>query len=301
MLVLASLLAYANQANACIPTINWNDSINFCGGNSITLSAVNQNSTYLWSTGATTPTLTVSSSGTYWVKVTNPCGSANDTVHVSADSPLYLNLGVDRKVCQSTTLTVPQNSFSTYLWQDGSTASQMQVTQTGTYWVEVVNGCGTFEDTVQITVESQPNPSLGPDINDCTPTTHSFYVPTFTNASVLWSTGDTGTSISTANPGTYWVEMSNSCGTFTDSVTITLNQGQTLSIGDTINKCANGLAVLQANVTGGSYQWSTGASSKNIKCTIARQLLASIHGSLWYLLRHSIGGEFWQGAGKSGA
>lgn len=52
-------------------------------GQTLVLDAGNPGSGYLWSTGAVTQTLPVSISGTYWVNVSNFCGSDSDTIDVS--------------------------------------------------------------------------------------------------------------------------------------------------------------------------------------------------------------------------
>lgn len=56
------------------------DSLALCKNASFVLDAKNQGSTYLWSTGATSQSITVNKAGTYSVTVTSPCGSATDQV-----------------------------------------------------------------------------------------------------------------------------------------------------------------------------------------------------------------------------
>jgi hypothetical protein len=58
-------------------------------GESIVLDARNPGSSYLWSTGATTRTITVSTTGTYAVTVTNDCGTGWDDIYVS----VYIGIG----------------------------------------------------------------------------------------------------------------------------------------------------------------------------------------------------------------
>jgi hypothetical protein len=61
-----------------------------CSGNPTTLSVNGVFSSYLWSTGETTPTIEISSGGTYWVQVENANGcQANDTTTISETSISY--------------------------------------------------------------------------------------------------------------------------------------------------------------------------------------------------------------------
>ncbi|WP_417610682.1 gliding motility-associated C-terminal domain-containing protein [Owenweeksia hongkongensis] len=262
------LLAAVNlQAeDFCVPVINWSKSVSFCQGNSITLNAYNPNSTYIWSTNANTSSISVNTSGTYWVTVTNSCGSTSDTIQVYVDQFVNVNLGADRAVCSSSNpkLTVPYSPSSTYKWQDNSTSNEINITQSGQYHVKVTNSCGTYSDTVNITLHNPAVINLGPDQNYCVPGSHTLSIPNNTTGNVVWSNSSTAKSISVNSNGKYWVKVTNSCGVFTDTVRITYEKGTTLDIGDTIGKCNNVSYSLLANVTGGSYLWSTNATSQGI-------------------------------------
>ncbi|MDZ7845320.1 MAG: gliding motility-associated C-terminal domain-containing protein [Owenweeksia sp.] len=251
---------------ACIPTINWGASVSFCQGNSFTLSAQNANATYNWSTGATSPSITISSSGTYWVQVTNPCGSASDTIDVIVDQPISINLGADRSVCSSspTQLSVPYHATTTYQWSTGATANSISVSQSGSYHVTATNACGTFTDTVQLTSENPPAIGLGSDITRCTPGPVSLSIPTNTTGSILWSDGSQGYTMSVASAGNYWVKAINACGSYADTINVHyLITGQVFSH-DSLPLCSGGNIGLSSPAPASSYQWSTGATSQSI-------------------------------------
>ncbi|MCC6683789.1 MAG: hypothetical protein IT247_01835, partial [Bacteroidia bacterium] len=91
------------------PTVNVGTDISTC--TSTTLDAGNPGSTYLWNNNDTTRTLTASTSGTYFVKVTNNGCFAYDTITVTITS-------LDTAVSLSgTVLTAAQNGAS-YQWLD---------------------------------------------------------------------------------------------------------------------------------------------------------------------------------------
>jgi gliding motility-associated-like protein len=86
------------QSNTCIEQENFylhfkkdpvanlgSDTMFFCTGSKI-LSSINPNSTYLWSTGSTFPSITVNAPGTYWLQVTENGCKASDTMKVLADT-----------------------------------------------------------------------------------------------------------------------------------------------------------------------------------------------------------------------
>ncbi|MFN5386446.1 MAG: PKD domain-containing protein [Bacteroidota bacterium] len=98
----------------------------------------------LWSTGATTPTLPVAETGTYWINLTTSSGCvATDTINIVSGSLPVVNIAGNTLLCpgQSTTLTADGN-FSNYTWSNGSTGNSITVNQAGEYSVVVTNSNG---------------------------------------------------------------------------------------------------------------------------------------------------------------
>jgi hypothetical protein len=69
------------------PNVDLGPDVVICIGYTTMLDAGNPGATYLWSTGATSQTITVSTSGTYSVTVTNAGGSGFDAVNVTVLDP----------------------------------------------------------------------------------------------------------------------------------------------------------------------------------------------------------------------
>lgn len=77
--------AYVSAAGAA-PVVSLGGDINICAGDSVTLDAGNAGMTYLWSTGATTQTIKVKTTGSYSVTVRNAQGNpGRDTVNVTVN------------------------------------------------------------------------------------------------------------------------------------------------------------------------------------------------------------------------
>ena len=117
----------------------------------LTLDASNSNGDYLWSDGSTNSSLHVTENGEYWVMVSNDCGVATDTVTVDSYAP-SIDLGPSRTVCDTSTLILQPDftNFTTYMWQDGSDNPTFEVSESGTYWVEVSNHCGSTVDSIEL-------------------------------------------------------------------------------------------------------------------------------------------------------
>ncbi|MGA2823651.1 MAG: hypothetical protein ABSE72_09010, partial [Bacteroidales bacterium] len=134
-----------------VPTVNLGPDRSICPGTSTTLDAGPGYTTYLWSTSATSRTITVSTAGTYWVIVTQTGCTASDSLNVALYTVTPVNLGPDTTVCQGQIVTFDAGSCTgcTYLWLDlGSglpigTSQTFTTGQAGTYKVTVTNtnGC----------------------------------------------------------------------------------------------------------------------------------------------------------------
>ena len=114
---------------------------------------------YLWSTGETTQSITVSPDvdTTYTVTVSgcNDCGETTDEVLVSVSGGIELDLGEDQTIClgRFVTLTSPIEADA-YLWSTGETTPSItvQVFSTETYTLEVIKDGCTGSDDVLITL-----------------------------------------------------------------------------------------------------------------------------------------------------
>lgn len=120
--------------------------------------------TYAWNTGANTATISNLCPGTYWYTVSDVGGCFDsDTIVISNPDTLYVNLGIDRKLCIGQTIrldaTASDTALLTYNWQgnNGFTANTAKValTQAGTYQVAVSNrgGC-VVKDTIVLTAQN---------------------------------------------------------------------------------------------------------------------------------------------------
>jgi MAM domain, meprin/A5/mu/PKD domain len=167
-------------------------------------------SSYLWSNGATSQTLSAGATGTYTVDVTTPCGTLRDTVAVTVLAAPVPNLGPDVIGCDSVTLSSAAG-FSSYLWNGGQTSSAITTSIGGLFWVDVIdsNGC-TASDSIGVQVGQTPLVNLQ-NQTLCDGLTGTLDAGQG-GSSYLWSTGDTTQMVMVAQAGTFSVTVSDALG-----------------------------------------------------------------------------------------
>ncbi len=129
------------------PVVDLGHNAIICEGEQLTLDAYNANSTYQWTTGATTSSITVSSTGIYIVTVHNGACAVSDTFFLTVleAPPIQFPVGLSLCPLLQQTLTLDAGAgASSYLWSPGNeTTSSITVSSPGLYSVikEYANGC----------------------------------------------------------------------------------------------------------------------------------------------------------------
>jgi gliding motility-associated-like protein len=109
------------------------------------------NNTYLWQDGSKGPTLTVTTTGTYWEQVTDNNGcTGGDTVAITQVLPNPHGFLVpDTVICNGFPSTITAiGQFDSYLWSSGETAGHITIKQAGDYTLMVTDkhGCSATEE-----------------------------------------------------------------------------------------------------------------------------------------------------------
>ncbi len=279
---------YCSSVTPCLSvTINVNNSPTpsiitavgnsiICPGDSLIL---NGNTGGVWSTGATTTSITVYTTGDYYVINSNSCGTAisNYISATSSSPPPAISISGPNYACfgDNATLTaLPYCSTCTYSWSNNTfppiTTGNIYTdsyTSTTSLYVTASNACGFVTSPVYtITV---PSGAVAPIITGNT----SICSGGSTNLSVSkpcagcnysWNpTGQSGTSVNlnppltttytcTATNACYWLTASSqvtvSVGNFNPDVIITANGPTSFCDGDGV--------ILTANPAGTNYIWS---------------------------------------------
>lgn len=246
--------------------------LNFCEGETALLDATITGATsYVWSTGANTPTISVTNGGPYSVTVTvGPCINT-DAVTVQFLPQPDVNFGADQTICAASFLLDPGLTTAglTYLWSTGETTPTLNITQTGNYSVTVSLGSCSDSDEVNITIIPLIAPDFGP--NPVYACDDADLVLDASNAlagvTYLWTDNSTAPvfTVPAGQSGTYSVTVQASGCSVSTSAEVEFSPAFTLNLGTDQNLCQGGDLVLDAgSVANASYVWSNGANAQQI-------------------------------------
>ena len=155
--------------------------VNICDSESVTLTAETQNVEFRWFVnnmelaGENGPSITVNTSGTYRLEVTNSLGcSASALVAVNVFTSPVVDIEEDTEFCEGTTVVISANTDApAFVWRRngipvGSGNLSLEISQPGTYVFEAfgAGGCST-RDSLTVTQLPAPVFDLGEDRLAC--------------------------------------------------------------------------------------------------------------------------------------
>jgi gliding motility-associated-like protein len=248
-----------------VPVFNLGSDTSICKSDTLILNAtVSSAVSYLWNTGATTPTIKAYQAGLYWCEVNNGC-TYRDSLTILAVKPSpTVSLGSDQTLCIGNTAVLDAtNANSTYLWQDGSTNATYLVDKTGLYWVRVLNSSGcSARDSVNFTFNPAPIFNLGADTSICSKDTVTLNASAANASSYLWNTGATTATLKVYQAGLYWCEAKTGTCIFRDSLTIlSLKPVPTVNLGPDQVLCVGNSVLLDATNANSTYLWQDGSTN----------------------------------------
>jgi len=284
----AALLCDLDCSRPTAPTITASDTTTICAGYHLVLNGNTAGGA--WYNGAqplnlTTPSITITQSGDYYVMVRDECEDSVSSNHIAVtvnplptpsiitSDPPAVNGTVT--VCEGSVVTLSTNQAGT--WNEGSTTTNLLVTSSGDYFVNSTNECGIVSSNViHVTINPLPvGVSAGGPYSNLSVNASPI---TLTGAPVGGIFSGAGVSGNTFDPSvagvgthtiTYSYTNNNGC-TATGTATITVDACN-FSVGNGINGpvnvclyrepyTANAIYSIAA-VDAGSYTWTVSSGS----------------------------------------
>ena len=216
------------------PTITITEDTLLCPNESVEISATVPNMrNILWSNGVSDTTQNVSMEMYYVATITDSIYCViEDSVFVGIAPLPFVNLGNDTIICDGEPifLTPEVSSASSYIWNDGSTDSSLEILIPGTYSVAILdeNSCpasdSVYVDVLASLVQTLPSDTticqdIILELNAYQPTATSYK---WTGESAFYQQNEVTDSIFLVTyAGSYSVEMENLCGGITQYIEVT--------------------------------------------------------------------------------
>lgn len=197
------------------------DTIYSCYKDQVILKNKYDETSYLWNTGETSDSLLVDTAGLYWLKRTTFCDTQIDTFIVINYTDKFNSLIKDTTLCNGDSLVVSLKEFKNKIhWFDNDSSSQKTFLTQGRYWVEERGICENRRHSIDIKYIAIPNVDLRNDTSICSKTSIQLSTTNNPQNKYLWNDGSTRNSLVAIDSGMYWVQVSNMCGSNSDSMVL---------------------------------------------------------------------------------
>jgi gliding motility-associated-like protein len=138
-----------------------------CGNNQIEITAFGNANSFLWSTGDTTPSITLNNAGIYQLISTLGNCKTSDTIQVNKfPFPMVELQPKYHEFCEGQNIKITPAFFvepQDYHWSSGEIKKEIVLKQQGYYKLTVSNACGTYTDSVYVNVLPLPAINAGND------------------------------------------------------------------------------------------------------------------------------------------
>lgn len=258
----------------------------FCQGGSVTLDATTVGAgSYLWSNGATTASISVTTSGTYSCVVTktNGCSATSNAIVVTVNptpAAPVISANGPTTFCNGGSVMLTSSYASGNEWSDNTTGQSITVSSSDDYVVTYTDGNGCFaSDTQAVVVNANPAaPVVTANGSTSFCTGDSVMLSSSYATGNAWSTTETTQNIYVSTSGTYSVTYTdgNGCSATSSATTVSVSSAPapTVSITGSTALCP-GESVTLTSSNGSSYQWYlngnpiNGATSQSYSVTAA--------------------------------
>jgi trimeric autotransporter adhesin len=254
-----------------LPILSINGVDSYCAGASTSLSATPGLAAYQWSNNISSPTIAVSTPGTYSVTASDNNGCSSIAAINVTELPLPApTITGALSFCPggSTTLGL-DNSYSQYLWSNGHNGPSTELNAPGNISVTVTdaNGC-VNEALAQVSVHASPQPQISGALAYCQSSSTTLQAqPGY--ASYAWSGGQAGPALTISQPGTYGLTVvdNNGCEG-SASATVVENALPQPSITGPTSFCAGSVATLDAGPGYQAYLWTGNQNSQQLDISL---------------------------------
>jgi len=196
-----------------------------CPSGTVTLTATGTG-TFAWSTSTVnTTSITVSTSGIYFVTLTNICGVTSTSISVgNGPLPTITVVPASSVFCSGIpAVLTASGSATSYTWSNGSNATTFTTITAGNFSVVASNSCGVTSTIVSVSFQNSPDVSVVANRTfACAGDTTQLIATNLSGGGLFaWNTSTNTTGVETViGGGNYMVTYANGCGTASANISV---------------------------------------------------------------------------------
>jgi gliding motility-associated-like protein len=250
-----------------VPAVFIGNDTALCSGNTLLLNApTGIQYQYKWQDNSAGNSYMVTSTGLYWLKVTNQYNcSLTDSINIRFRPLPVFTLGNDTSLCFGQTLnlkiSIPQ---ATYLWSTGSTLPSLLIITPGLFWLKVSDSGCIKNDSLTVVFKPVPIVNLGQDTAICEGKTILLNAAN-NNSIYQWQDNSTTSTYLVNNVGKYFVTVNKQGCIAKDTIAITYDLKPKFTLGAQNRLCMGSTITLDPKITGVSYLWQDGSTNSTYK------------------------------------
>lgn len=234
---------------------------------------------YLWSTGEVTDSITLQDTGLYWVQVNQGFCQFNDTFHLNYfDKPIF-TLGADSFICSGDSIQIGTTTPDAvaYNWNTGETSSTIYIDTAFSAILTISNTNCYSSDTIELVKHLRPSIALKEDTTFCNTDSVWIDVAAAGINTFVWNDGTTASSRWINDAGLYSVSFEDQYCSNTDTIQAYIDVPIQFSLGNDTAFCDGGsLYVNLAHLAADEYTWHTGANTAEYTSSSTEQVQALV-------------------------
>ena len=272
--------SYSDTVNVTFgenPNVEWTPEVAICEGETYLADLSGTPYTITWFDGSSETEREFSETGVYAVELSDGECTTNYELELVVNPTPIFDLGETLSLCDGNVINL-ETGFdeANVIWNNGSVANAIQISQAGTYWAELtLNGCS-FSDTVVVNTSESPELDIIGEFEFCEG--DAALIEAVSNSPIVWNTGSDNPILEVLSGGRYTAVATNEAGCDTEeSVVVEEFPLPRITFPDSLFRCPDEtLRIRVSSSNDGDLLWSDGTTGPVISADAAGTYTAEL-------------------------